>query len=96
MAAFREWEKYNGERFAELRGLRHPVLVVHGFHDEMIPVPNSYRLSENLPNAVLLVLPRRRAWLAIPVFGIFHETCGSVPVLRLRVGRPSEREPCVR
>src|SRR5882724_9430767 len=24
MAAFREWEKFNGERFAELRAIRHP------------------------------------------------------------------------
>src|SRR5215831_6828863 len=26
-----------------------PTLVVNGVHDEMIPVANSYRLSENLP-----------------------------------------------
>ena len=32
----------------------HPTLVVDGVHDEMIPVVNSYRLVENLPNAVLL------------------------------------------
>ncbi len=57
MAAFREWEKFNGERFAELRAIRHPSLVVNGVHDEMIPVSNSYRLSENLANAVLLTYP---------------------------------------
>ena len=57
MAAFREWDKPKGERFAELRAIRHPTLVVNGVHDEMIPVPNSYRLSENLPNAVLLTYP---------------------------------------
>jgi pimeloyl-ACP methyl ester carboxylesterase len=55
--AFREWERVAGERFADLRGLRHPTLVVQGFHDEMIPVRNSYRLAENLPNAALLVYP---------------------------------------
>ncbi len=33
------------------------AIVVNGVHDEMIPVPNSYRLSENLPNAVLLTYP---------------------------------------
>ncbi|MEJ0028226.1 MAG: alpha/beta hydrolase [Rhizomicrobium sp.] len=27
--------------------------LVNGVHDGMIPVPNSYRLAENLPNAVL-------------------------------------------
>jgi pimeloyl-ACP methyl ester carboxylesterase len=57
MAAFREWETFKGERFAELKSIRHPVLVVNGVHDEMIPVSNSYRLSENLPNAVLPTYP---------------------------------------
>ena len=57
MAAFREWETSKGERFAELRAIHHPTLVVNGVHDEMIPVSNSYRLSENLENAVLLTYP---------------------------------------
>jgi pimeloyl-ACP methyl ester carboxylesterase len=57
LAAFREWERFTGERFANLKGIRHPALVVQGFNDEMIPVRNSYWLAENLPNAVLLVYP---------------------------------------
>jgi pimeloyl-ACP methyl ester carboxylesterase len=57
MAAFRDWEKPNGERFSDLRGIQQPVLVINGKHDEMIPVRNSYWLSENLPNAVLLTYP---------------------------------------
>ncbi len=57
MAAFRDWERFTGDRFANLRGIRQPTLVVSGIHDEMIPVSNSYRLSENLPNAVLLTYP---------------------------------------
>jgi pimeloyl-ACP methyl ester carboxylesterase len=57
IAAFREWETSKGERFAELRAIRHPTLVVNGVHDEMIPVSNSYRLSENLVNAALLTYP---------------------------------------
>jgi pimeloyl-ACP methyl ester carboxylesterase len=57
MAAFREWEHFTGERFAELHTIRHPTLVVNGVHDEMIPIANSYRLVENLPNAVLLAYP---------------------------------------
>ena len=56
-AAFREWEHFSGERFADVKGLRHPTLVVQGFHDEMIPVRNSYWLAENLPNAALLAYP---------------------------------------
>ena len=57
MAAFREWEQFTGTRFADLKGIHQPTLVVNGIHDEMIPVSNSYRLAENLPNAVLLVYP---------------------------------------
>jgi len=57
IAAFREWERFKGERFAELRGIRHPALVLNGVGDEMIPVSNSYRLGEYLPNAVLLTYP---------------------------------------
>ena len=57
IAAFREWERFTGERFATLTGIRQPTLVVNGVHDEMIPVRNSYWLSENLPDAVLMVYP---------------------------------------
>jgi pimeloyl-ACP methyl ester carboxylesterase len=57
IAAFREWEQFAGQRFADLNAIRQPVLVVNGIHDEMIPVSNSYWLSANLPNAVLLTYP---------------------------------------
>jgi pimeloyl-ACP methyl ester carboxylesterase len=57
IAAFRDWERAAGERFADLRTIRQPTLVVNGIHDEMIPVQNSYWLSANLPNAVLLTYP---------------------------------------
>jgi pimeloyl-ACP methyl ester carboxylesterase len=57
IAAFREWEQSSGTRFADLEGIQQPTLVVNGIHDEMIPVSNSFRLSEHLPNAMLLVYP---------------------------------------
>jgi pimeloyl-ACP methyl ester carboxylesterase len=57
IAAFREWEQPAGTRFADLKGIQQPTLVVNGVYDEMIPVSNSYRLIENLPNAVLLAYP---------------------------------------
>jgi pimeloyl-ACP methyl ester carboxylesterase len=41
LAAFREWEAFKGERFADLRAIRQPALVVNGVHDEMIAVRNS-------------------------------------------------------
>ena len=57
IAAFREWEQFTGQRYANLAGIRQPTLVVNGVRDEMIPVENSYRLAEHLPNAVLLTFP---------------------------------------
>jgi len=57
MAAFREWEQSRGTRFGDLERISQPTLVVNGIHDEMVPVSNSYRLAENLPNAVLLAYP---------------------------------------
>jgi pimeloyl-ACP methyl ester carboxylesterase len=57
MAAFREWEQFTGERFADLRRTGQPTLVVQGVHDEMIPVRNSYWLGEHLPNAMILTYP---------------------------------------
>jgi pimeloyl-ACP methyl ester carboxylesterase len=57
LAAFRAWERVNGERFAKLRTITQPCLVVNGVLDNMIPVRNSYALGENLPNGMLLTYP---------------------------------------
>jgi pimeloyl-ACP methyl ester carboxylesterase len=57
VAAFRDWEQVSGERFADLKNIGQPVLVVNGVFDEMIPVQNSYWLSAHLPNAVLMTYP---------------------------------------
>ena len=57
IAAFREWERFTGMRFEELKRIHQPTLVMNGIHDEMIPAINSYWLAENLPNAVLLLYP---------------------------------------
>jgi pimeloyl-ACP methyl ester carboxylesterase len=57
IAAFRDWEQFTGERFADLKDISQAALVVNGIHDEMIPVRNSYWLSAFLPNAVLMTYP---------------------------------------
>ena len=57
IAAFRAWESFTGERFAKLRKIGQPCVVVGGVFDILIPVRNSYLLSEHLPNAVLLTYP---------------------------------------
>ena len=57
IAAFRAWERVDGERFGKLRKIRQPCLVVNGVFDNMIPVRNSYMLGEHLPKAMLLTYP---------------------------------------
>ena len=57
LAAFREWESVDGERFHKLRRITQPCLVVNGVFDAMIPVSNSYVMAERLPNAMLLTYP---------------------------------------
>ena len=57
IAAFRAWERVDGERFGKLRRITQPCLVVNGVQDTMIPVRNSYLLAEHLPNAMLLTYP---------------------------------------
>ncbi len=58
LTAFRAWERGDGgERFAKLRQIRQPCLVVNGVFDQMIAVRNSYALAEHLPRAMLLTYP---------------------------------------
>jgi pimeloyl-ACP methyl ester carboxylesterase len=57
IAAFRAWERVDGERFGKLRRITQPCLVVNGVRDAMIPVRNSYLLAEHLPDAMLLTYP---------------------------------------
>jgi pimeloyl-ACP methyl ester carboxylesterase len=57
IAAFRQWELPADSGVSRLERIHQPTLIVNGIHDEMIPVSNSYRLAESLPNAVLLVYP---------------------------------------
>src|SRR5262249_61659114 len=51
VTAFRAWERVDGERFAKLRRITHPCLVVNGVFDTMIPVRNTYFMVEHLPHS---------------------------------------------
>ena len=44
-------------RYAFLQAIRQPTLVLNGVHDVMIPTINSWHLSQNIPNAQLLIYP---------------------------------------
>jgi pimeloyl-ACP methyl ester carboxylesterase len=56
-AAVAEWGEVRGERFAELKGITQPTMVVNGNHDIMIPTLNSFTLSQHIPNAQLIIYP---------------------------------------
>ena len=56
-AAIGEWRKVQGERYAELRNIRQPTLVVNGNRDVMAPTVNSFILSQTIPNAQLIIYP---------------------------------------
>jgi pimeloyl-ACP methyl ester carboxylesterase len=56
-AALTEWRQVRGERFAELKNITQPTLVVNGNRDVMIPTINSFTLSQHIPNAQLIIYP---------------------------------------
>lgn len=48
-----------------LRSLPHPVLLVHGRDDRVVPLATSQRLAELLPDARLAIFPRCGHWVQI-------------------------------
>lgn len=56
-AEFQQFQQAQGERFAELRQITQPTLVVNGIRDIMIPTINSFTLVQHLPNAQLIIYP---------------------------------------
>jgi pimeloyl-ACP methyl ester carboxylesterase len=45
------------DRYASLRRIQQPVLVVNGADDIMVPTINSFTLQQNIPNATLIIYP---------------------------------------
>ena len=56
-AALQEWGNPIGERFAYLKNIKIPVLIVGGKSDIIFYTINSFYLEQNLPNAQLIVYP---------------------------------------
>lgn len=57
LAATLDWRQPHGERFADLKGITQPTLVVNGRHDIIDPTINSYLLAQHLPAAELIIYP---------------------------------------
>jgi pimeloyl-ACP methyl ester carboxylesterase len=56
-AALMEWARPRGERYAYLKTIMQPTLVVNGNDDIMVPTINAFTLSQHIPNAQLIVYP---------------------------------------
>jgi pimeloyl-ACP methyl ester carboxylesterase len=57
LEAAREWGAAAPGSFDYLNAIPHPVLVVNGSNDIVVPTVNSYILQQNLPNAELILFP---------------------------------------
>jgi pimeloyl-ACP methyl ester carboxylesterase len=57
IAAVEQWGTYPGERFAYLKNIKQPTLVVNGTHDVIVYTVNSLYLVQNMPNAKLILYP---------------------------------------
>ena len=57
ITALMDWRQARGERFAELKAITQPTLVVNGSNDIMVPTINSFTLAQHIPNALLIVYP---------------------------------------
>ena len=58
LRAIREWgEIPTTDRYAMLRAIQQPTLIVHGTKDIVVDSVNAIILEENLSDAILLMLP---------------------------------------
>jgi pimeloyl-ACP methyl ester carboxylesterase len=56
-AALMEWAQPRGERYADLKTIKQPTLVVNGNNDIMVPTINAFTLSQHIRTAQLIVYP---------------------------------------
>ena len=73
-AAVGEWGTANGERFAYLKNIKQPTLVVSGNHDVIVYTSNSLHLVQNMPNAKLILYPdaNHGSWYQNPEDFVFE------------------------
>jgi pimeloyl-ACP methyl ester carboxylesterase len=57
IAAVGQWGNHSGERFAYLKEIKQPTLVVSGTHDVIVYTVNSLHLVQNMPKAKLILYP---------------------------------------
>jgi pimeloyl-ACP methyl ester carboxylesterase len=57
LLAMKAWLEVQGARYADLKRIANPALVVNGRIDRMIPTVNSFALAQEMPNAQLILYP---------------------------------------
>jgi pimeloyl-ACP methyl ester carboxylesterase len=58
LRAIREWGRVpSNDRYATLKDIKHPTLIVHGNKDIVVQPINALILAQHLPNAQLIVYP---------------------------------------
>ena len=58
LRAIREWGRVpTSDRYATLRNIKHPSLIVHGNKDIVVLPINAFILAEHLPDAQLIMYP---------------------------------------
>ena len=84
MAAFRDWETFTGERFANLKSISHPTLVVNGiFGDDSGP---ELLLAECEPaQRGPSDLSRLRPRLLVSISRVLHAASGRILSFKLKV-----------
>lgn len=56
-----------------LRRMHHPVLLLHGFHDPIVPYTTSLYFMTHLPNASMHVIGPCSHWIQIEHKDVFHK-----------------------
>ncbi|WP_028803964.1 alpha/beta fold hydrolase [Streptomyces sp. 142MFCol3.1] len=46
-----------GSTLEELHNIKQPTLIVNGIRDAMVPTPNSFLMTQKIPNAQLILYP---------------------------------------
>ena len=84
LAAFRDWEKFTGQRFANLKSISHPTLVVNGiFGDDSGPelLLAECESAQRGPSDLSRLRPR----LVVSISRVLHAPSGGILSFRLKV-----------
>ena len=60
-----QWVEFMARTDEEIANIKHPVLIVHGREDQVIPVSNSYKLFNLIDNAQLHIFGHCGHWTQI-------------------------------